>query len=204
MVFSVTFAPTLVGLPQWGQIIITLLPCIGAGFLEEGYANKMAVPKVTKVTINVGIGKNRGNEKFVADVASNLQKITGQKAAVRRAKKAISGFKVRIGDNVGLVVTLRGVRMYDFLDKLANITLPRLRDFRGLDPKSFDKNNNFNLGIKEHLVFPEVTHSAENIHGLEISIATTAKNQKDAIKLIKELGFPFRKENTDNSQIKNG
>ncbi|MDO8686705.1 MAG: 50S ribosomal protein L5 [Candidatus Berkelbacteria bacterium] len=174
------------------------------GFLKEGYKNKMAVPKVTKVTVNVGIGKNRGNEKFVADVTSNLQKITGQKPAIRKAKKAISGFKVRIGDSVGLVVTLRGVRMYDFLDKLANITLPRLRDFRGLDQKSFDKNNNFTLGIKEHLVFPEVTHSVDNIHGLEISIATTAKNQKDAIKLIKEIGFPFRKENTDNSQIKNG
>ena len=170
---------------------------IVAGFLKEGYTNKMAVPKITKVTVNVGIGKNRGNEKFVADVASNLQKITGQKAAVRKAKKAISGFKVREGDKVGLVVTLRGVRMYNFLDKLANIALPRLRDFRGLDQKSFDKNNNFTLGIKEHLVFPEVTHSAENIHGLEISIATTAKNQKDAIKLIKEIGFTFKSIDSD-------
>jgi len=154
--------------------------------------NVMAVPKVTKVIINVGIGKNRGNEKFVQDVTDNLTKISGQKPTIRKAKKAISGFKVREGDKVGLVVTLRGNRMCDFLDKLANAALPRLRDFRGLDPKSFDKENNFTLGVKEHNIFPEVTQATENIHGLEITINTTAKTQEDGTKLLKGLGFPFK------------
>ena len=154
--------------------------------------NVMAMPKVTKVVINVGIGKNRDNQKYVEDVSSNLTKISGQKPAIRKAKKAIAGFKVRAGDNVGLVVTLRGRRMNDFLKKLSHITLPRLRDFRGLDPKSFDKENNFTLGIKEHVIFPETSHAAENIHGLEITINTTAKTRDDAVKLLKELGFPFK------------
>jgi large subunit ribosomal protein L5 len=160
--------------------------------VDYGVTNIMAAPKATKVVINVGIGKNRDNQKYVEDVSSGLAKISGQKPAKRLAKKAISGFKVRAGDKVGLVVTLRGRRMNDFLKKLANITLPRLRDFRGLDPKSFDQQNNFTLGIKEHLIFPETSHATENIHGLEITINTTAKTRDEAVILLKNLGFPFK------------
>lgn len=166
-----------------------------ADFLSKNYRNKMAVPKVIKVTLNVGIGKNRQNEKFVKDVKENLAKISGQIPAFRKAKKAISGFKVRENDNVGLQVTLRGNKMYDFLDKFANVTLPRMRDFRGLDPKSFDKDFNFNFGVKEQLIFPETSHNAETIHGLGISITTTAKNKEDAINLLKGMGFPFKENN---------
>ncbi|AKM82697.1 TPA: 50S ribosomal protein L5 [Candidatus Berkelbacteria bacterium] len=159
---------------------------------KEDKLNKMAVPKVEKVVINVGIGKIRANEGLVNQIKKNIEAIAGQKPAVRKAKKAISGFKVREGDEVGLTVTLRGERMYDFMDKLANVTLPRVRDFRGLNPKSFDKKGGFTLGIREHIYFPEVAHSTENIHGLEVTIVTTAKTPVEAQKLLKLLGFPFK------------
>ena len=162
-------------------------------FLAEGYKNKLAVPKVQKVVINVGIGKIRENEKFVELIKNNLIAITGQTPVVRKSRQSIAGFKVREGDKVGMTVTLRNERMYDFLDKLTNITLPRLRDFRGLNPKSIDKNGNFTLGVKEHVVFPEIAHEADNIHGLEITIVTTSKNIQDTEKLITLLGFPFYK-----------
>ncbi len=163
-------------------------------FLEEGFSNKLAVPKITKVIVHVGIGKARDNQKFVEMVKNNLTAITGQKPALTKTKKAISGFKVREGDIAGLIVTLRGEKMYDFLEKLANVTLPRLRDFRGLDEKSFGKSGNFNLGIKEHIIFPEISHEQDAIHGLEITIVTTAKNSKDGQKLLVMLGFPFKEQ----------
>lgn len=163
-------------------------------FQKEGIANKMAVPKVQKVVINVGIGKVRANEGLVNQIKKSIEEITGQKPAVRRAKQAIAGFKVRTGDEVGLTVTLRGLRMYDFLDKLANITLPRVRDFRGLNPKSFDKKGSFTMGIAESSYFPEVYHNTENIHGLEVTIVTTAKTPVEAQKLLKLLGFPFKEQ----------
>lgn len=163
-------------------------------FLKSGYKNKMAVPKVTKVTVNVGIGKVRENEKLVETIRKNIIAITGQSPAIRRAKKAIAGFKVRENDNVGLIVTLRGDKMYDFLDKLANVTLPRIRDFRGLNPKSFDGNGNFTLGISENIFFPEVAHLTDNIHGLEVTLVTTAKDKNTGEILLKGLGFPFRGE----------
>jgi large subunit ribosomal protein L5 len=164
-------------------------------FLKEDFKNKMAVPKLVKVVINIGIGKVRENEKLVEIIKKNLAEISGQMPAVRKAKKAISGFKVREGDEVGLTVTLRGERMYDFMDKLANVTLPRVRDFRGLNPKSFDKNGNFTLGIKENVYFPEVSHNTENIHGLEVTIVSTAKNPADGQKLLTKLGLPFGEQN---------
>lgn len=162
-------------------------------FLDAGYTNKLSVPKVTKVVLNVGIGKNRDNQKFVDLVKENIRAITGQTPVVRKSRISIAGFKVREGDSVGMTVTLRGKKMYDFLDKLANITLPRLRDFRGLNPKSIDKNGNFTLGVREHVVFPEISHESENIHGLEITFVTTSKNPTDTEKLINLLGFPFYK-----------
>ena len=163
-------------------------------FLQEGYKNRMAVPKVTKVIVNVGIGKNRLIQHYKEKVAENIQAITGQKPAIRKAKKAIAGFKVKQGDEVGLMVTLRGEKMYDFLDKLANITLPRLRDFRGFDPKGFDKVGNYSLGVRENIIFPETSHEAGEPHGLQINIAIDAKSNKEAQILLEKLGFPFKKE----------
>lgn len=167
---------------------------IVAEFLQEGFKNKLAVPKVKKVIVNVGIGKIRDNKAFVEQVKKNLTAITGQAPAIRRSKKAISGFKVREGDEVGLVVTLHGIKMYDFLEKLANVTLPRIRDFRGLDPKSFGKSGNFTLGVREHIYFPETSHNTENIHSLEITIVTSAENAVEGQKLLTKLGFPFKGE----------
>lgn len=157
--------------------------------------NKMAVPRVSKVVVNVGIGASKVNAKLPESVRNNLEAITGQRAVIRRARKAISGFKVREGDEVGLMVTLRDGRMYDFLDKLANVTLPRLRDLRGLDPKSFDQAGNFTLGLKEQIIFPEITtEKAELIHGLEISIIINSHSSIKSQKLLESLGFPFKKE----------
>lgn len=161
-------------------------------FLSDGFKNKMAVPKVLKVIVNVGVGKLRANSGYVDQVKKNLTAITGQFPKTTRSKKAISGFKVREGDEVGLMVTLRGVRMYDFLEKLANVTLPRIRDFRGLDQKSFGKSGNFTLAVKENLYFPETSHNTENVHSLEITIVTTAKDSKNGEKLLTKLGFPFK------------
>lgn len=171
----------------------TTLPS-GARKFVPNYKNKLAVPKVTKVVVSSGIGKIRENEKLKKMIKSNLSAITGQMPAVRKAKKAISGFKVREGEEVGYITTLRGIKMYDFLDKLANTVLPRVRDFRGLDPKSFDQAGNFNLGIREHIVFSEIAAHADNIHSLEVTIVTSAKKQKEAQKLLEMLGFPFKKE----------
>lgn len=156
--------------------------------------NKLAVPHVEKVVLNIGIGKIRDNENIKKLVRENLEIISGQKPKVTRSRKAISGFKVRKGDDVGLVVTLRGSRMYDFLQKLANIVLPRVRDFRGISEKGFDKNGNFTLALTEQIVFPEITHErTEHQHGILINIVTTAKNKSDGRILLEELGFPFEK-----------
>ncbi len=157
--------------------------------------NIYAVPKVTKVTLNVGIGQLKTNQKFKDIVTESLQTITGQKPAIRKAKKAVAGFKIRIGEEIGMTVTLRGKKMEDFLIKLANIVLPRMRDFRGLKNKGFDNQGNFSLGIGEHIIFPEISHDkAENLHGLSISITTTAKDKNQGRKLLELWGFPFEKD----------
>ncbi len=156
--------------------------------------NILDVPKLLKVVINVGTGQAKTNPKFMDVTKATLQAITGQIPVNRKAKTAISGFKIRQGDQVGLVVTLRGTRMYDFIDKLANIVLPRLRDFRGLSTKGFDRNGNYTLGLAEQTIFPEITHEkAETIHGMSITFVTTAVNLKEGQALIKALGFPFQK-----------
>lgn len=160
-----------------------------------GYKNNLAVPRIEKVVLNVGTGQGLKDPKFNEVVEDTLLRITGQKPVKAVAKKSISNFKVREGQVVGLSVTLRGTRMYEFLDKLINVTLPRVRDFRGLDDKSVDPRGNLNLGFKEHIAFPEIkSDEVEKIHGLQISVVTTAKNKEEGLELLTLLGFPFRKE----------
>ena len=161
-----------------------------------GYKSKLQAPRVEKVVINVGTGKRAKTDKnwngFVAD---RLAQITGQKAATRGAKQSIAGFKVREGDAVGQIVTLRGQRMYSFLDKLVHIALPRTKDFRGLNRSSVDEMGNMTIGIKEHTIFPETSdEELKDIFGLSISVTTTAKNKEEATKLFEHLGFPLKKE----------
>ena len=159
-----------------------------------GYKNTLAVPKVNKVVINVGLGESKENPKFTEIATKEIIVITGQKPALTKAKKAISGFKIRQGDKVGLKVTLRGRRMYDFLERLVRISLPRIRDFRGLKIAGFDSNGNYNIGIKEHIVFPEIQYDkVEKIFGLQVTINTTAKNNDEARELLTLIGFPFEK-----------
>lgn len=160
-----------------------------------GIKNVMAVPKITKVTLNVGIGTYiRSHGKDFDNVVENITNIAGQKPVVTKAKKAISNFKIREENPVGVTVTLRGQRMYDFINKLINIVFPRVRDFRGISAKSFDGNGNYNVGFKEHTVFPEISpDDVMKLHGVEISITTTAKNNEEGFELLKAMGFPFKK-----------
>lgn len=161
---------------------------------DLGYKNTMTVPRIEKVTLNVGLSKSLADPKFSEVAESTLQRISGQKPVYTKAKKSISAFKVREGMNVGLTVTLRANRMYDFLSKLINITLPRIRDFRGIPTKSIDGKGNLTIGIKEHIAFPEIeADEVEKLHGLEISITTTAKDKKSGLMLLEYLGFPFKK-----------
>ena len=159
-----------------------------------GIENVMAVPKIEKVIINVGIGKIAKDNKFIEKIVRDLGLLSGQKPVFRKAKKSISGFKSRQGMNIGLMVTLRGKRMYDFIDRLVNVALPRSKDFRGIDLKNFDKSGNLNLGIKEHSIFPEIHYeSLKDIFGLEVTIVTTAKDKEKGAELLKLMGFPLKK-----------
>lgn len=161
---------------------------------EFGIKNVMAVPKAEKVVISVGIGKITKDDKAVGKIVQDLAKLTGQKPVFRKAKKSIASFKVRQGVNIGLMVTLRGKRMYDFIDRLVSIALPRSKDFRGIDVKNFDKNGNLNLGIKESSIFPEVTYETlKDIFSLQITVTTTTKDRKKGVALLKHLGFPIKK-----------
>ena len=161
---------------------------------EFGIKNVMAVPKVEKVVVNVGVGKIAKEDKVVEKIANDLAKLTGQKPVFRKAKKSIASFKVRQGVNIGLMITLRGKRMYDFMDRLISISLPRSKDFRGIDVKNFDKNGNLNLGIKESSIFPEVTYETlKDIFSLEVTVATTAKDKQKGVALLRLMGFPIKK-----------
>jgi large subunit ribosomal protein L5 len=158
-----------------------------------GVKNTLAVPKLSKVTINVGLGLFIANKKDYSQVLETLAAISGQKPVVTKARKAISNFKIKKGQQIGVTVTIRGKRMYDFVNKFVNITLPRIRDFRGLSPKAFDGHGNYSVGIKENTVFPEVNPDAvEKIHGLEVVIVTSAKDDKQGYQLLKAIGFPFQ------------
>lgn len=170
--------------------------------MQEKFAikNRMATPKIEKVSINIGINSRQTDSNYLDAAENNLIRITGQKPIRTKAKKAISAFKVRQGMVVGLKVTLRGQRMYDFLDKLIDISLPRIRDFRGLSLKNIDKQGNLTMGFKEHNVFPEIkSDEVERIHGLEISVTTTARTREKGVELFTLLGFPFQKSNSKNS-----
>lgn len=157
------------------------------------YENIQQVPKVIKVTLNRGLGEAAQNAKALESSINEIALIAGQKPVVTRAKKAIAGFKIRQGMPVGLMVTLRSERMYDFLDRLISLSLPRIRDFRGISPKSFDGRGNYTLGVREQLIFPEVEYdSIDQIRGLDISIITTAKTDEEGRALLKEMGMPFR------------
>lgn len=161
---------------------------------EFGIKNVMAVSKVEKVTVNVGIGKVLKDEKVIEKIAQDLAKLTGQKPVFRKAKRSIASFKIRQGVNIGLSATLRGKRMYDFIDRFISIALPRSKDFRGIDTKNFDKNGNLNFGIKESSIFPEVTYETlKDIFSLEVTVTTTAKNKERGVSLLKHLGFPIKK-----------
>lgn len=157
------------------------------------YKNIHQVPKVVKITVNRGLGEASQNAKALDSSVKEIATITGQKPVVTRAKKAIAGFKVRQGMPVGVMVTLRSQRMYEFLDRLINLALPRIRDFRGINPKSFDGRGNYSLGLKEQLIFPEIEYdSIDQIRGMDISIITTANSDEEGRALLKEMGMPFR------------
>lgn len=161
---------------------------------EFKYKNVLAVPKIEKVSINVGTGKFRQDPKIMEEIENSLTLIAGQKPVKTLARQAISAFKIREGMEVGLKVTLRGERMSSFLDRLINFALPRTRDFHGLDPKSIDRTGNLTIGIKEHIVFPEISHeNVRHIFGFEITVVTTAKTKEEALVLFKLMGFPIKK-----------
>jgi large subunit ribosomal protein L5 len=160
---------------------------------QFGYKNRMQVPAVTKVVINMGIGEGVNDRKKVDQAAADLALIAGQKAVVTKARKSIATFKVRDGQPIGCKVTLRKTRMYEFIDRLINIGLPRVRDFRGLNPKSFDGRGNYTIGIKEHIIFPEIDYDkAADVWGMDITVCTTAKTDAEAKALLTAFNFPFR------------
>ncbi len=155
--------------------------------------NDLAVPKIIKTTVNIGIGKYRQEEKVIEEIAKDLALITGQRAVYTQAKKAISTFKTRVGQPIGLKVTLRGHRMYDFIDRLISLALPRSRDFRGLAASNIDRNGNLNIGIPEQIIFPEISHEqVRAIFGLEVSFTTNAKSHEEGLELFKLMGFPIK------------
>jgi large subunit ribosomal protein L5 len=160
---------------------------------QFGYKNPMQVPVITKVVLNMGIGEGVADRKKVENAAADLSLIAGQKAVITKSRKSIATYKLRDGQAIGCKVTLRKARMYDFIDRLINIALPRIRDFRGLNPKSFDGRGNFSLGIKEHIVFPEIDFDkAVDVWGLDITVCTSARNDDEARALLTAFNFPFR------------
>ncbi len=160
---------------------------------EFGISNIMAVPKIGKVVVNTGVGRISKDDKAIERIAKDLTLISGQKPVFRKAKKSISGFKIREGVNVGISVTLRGKRMYDFVDRLISIALPRSKDFRGIDRKNFDGMGNLNIGIKESSIFPEVNYeNLKDIFGLQVTVMTNAGNKERGAQLLKLMGFPIK------------
>jgi large subunit ribosomal protein L5 len=168
--------------------------CVPALREEFGYTNVMEIPQIKKIVLNMGLGEAVQNPKIVEGAANELTMIAGQKAVITKAKKSIATFKLRVGMPIGCCVTLRGDRMYNFFSKLVNIALPRVRDFRGLSAKGFDGRGNFSMGIQEEIIFPEIDYDKiDKIKGLNITIVTTAKTDKEGEYLLKLLGMPFKK-----------
>ena len=160
---------------------------------EFGYSNVMAIPRITKVVVNMGLGEATQNAKLIDTASDELGRITGQKAAVRRAKKSIAAFKVREGMPIGAMVTLRGERMYEFLDRLVSVALPRVRDFRGISPRGFDGRGNYTLGLRDQIIFPEIDYmKVDKARGMNVSVVTTARTDEEARKLLQLIGLPFR------------
>jgi large subunit ribosomal protein L5 len=160
---------------------------------EFGFANVHQVPGLTKIVVNIGLGEAAGNPKLLDKASEELAAITGQKPSIRRARKSVANFKLRQGQAIGCMVTLRGQRMWEFLDRLLSVSLPRVRDFKGLSPKAFDGRGNYSLGIREQIIFPEIEYdSVERISGMNVTMCTTAKNDAEGKALLGHLGVPFR------------
>ena len=160
---------------------------------ELGVSNIHEVPRITKITLNMGVGEAIGDKKVIENAVADLEKIAGQKAVVTKARKSVAGFKVREGWPIGVKVTLRKERMYEFLERLVDIALPRVRDFRGLSPKSFDGRGNYSMGVKEQIIFPEIDYDKiDTLRGLDITLTTTAKSDEEGRALLKAFNFPFR------------
>ena len=162
---------------------------------EFGYSNVMQCPKVEKVSVNVGLSQAAENKEFIKDIENDLKLVIGQAPVITKAKKSIAGFKTRQGQSIGMKATLRGGKMWDFMYRLVGASLPRIKDFRGLEVKSFDDNGNFSIGIKEHLIFPEIsTDNIRNIFGFQVNISTTVNSKEEGIALLRLLGFPIKKD----------
>jgi large subunit ribosomal protein L5 len=160
-----------------------------------GYSTPMQAPRLEKITLNMGVGDAKQDTNMLEAAQEQLRTIAGQQPSVRRARKSIAGFKVRDGMPVGVAVTLRGARMYEFLDRLTSVALPRVRDFRGLSPRSFDGRGNYSIGIREQIIFPEIDYdSIDQVRGLDVTITTSAQSDEEAFALLKEFGLPFRSE----------
>ena len=167
---------------------------IDAMIKKFGYKNIMEVPKLDKVVINMGVGEAKDNAKLLDAAIADMEKITGQKAVVCRAKKSVANFKIREGMAIGCKVTLRGEKMYEFVDRLINLALPRVRDFRGVNPNAFDGRGNYALGIKEQLIFPEIEYDkVDKVRGMDVIFVTTAKTDEEARELLKQFNMPFTK-----------
>jgi large subunit ribosomal protein L5 len=168
---------------------------------EFAYANPMQAPKVEKVVVNIGLGEALTNPQAMDNAVRDLEQITGQRPVVTRAKRSIAAFKLREGNPIGCMVTLRGARMYDFLDKLLNVALARVRDFSGVSPESFDGRGNYNLGLREQLIFPEIAYDQiDRVRGMDVAIVTTARTDDEGRRLLQLLGMPFRSEDAAQRQ----
>jgi large subunit ribosomal protein L5 len=191
---------------MWGEIVMakkTYIPRLKKSFVDKyakelkkelSYSSSMQVPKLTKIVVSMGVGEAITNKKLLDSAVEELGLITGQKALKTRARKSIAGFKIREGQEIGVKVTLRGNKMYEFLDRLVNISLPRVKDFRGINPKAFDGRGNYSLGITEQIIFPEIDYDKiERINGLNVAIVTTAKSDDEARALLSKFGMPFSK-----------
>ena len=160
---------------------------------EFGYKNPMGVPRVSKITLNMGVGEALGDKKLMDSAVADMELIAGQKVVVTKARKSVAGFKVREGWPIGCKVTLRRDRMWEFMDRLVDISLPRVRDFRGINPKSFDGRGNYSMGVKEQIIFPEIEYDkVDKVRGMDVTITTTAKTNDEGRALLKALQFPFR------------
>ena len=166
-----------------------------------GYTNRFAVPKIEKITLNMGVGEGSQDKKKVTTALAEMELIAGQKPVVTKAKKSIAGFKLREGMPIGVKVTLRGAQMYEFLDRLVTIAMPRIRDFRGLNPKSFDGRGNFAMGLKEQIIFPEISYDQiDTVRGMDVIVTTSANSDDEARELLRLFGFPFPQEQAEEKE----